>query len=115
MKKTIAIPVRLQKDHLSEEEREELKKYGEQLMTPEEIEAIEAEQQANELEAQKATIQQEINDLQAQLDQIDIAYARALRRGDESEQEKLKTDAENLETDLQSLQNDLLSISSTKE
>jgi len=87
MKITRAIPKRLMKDVLTDDERNELKSYGDRHMTVDEIEAreIEEEQSAKTVEAAKKEAAK--NEIKAALDEIDRKSIRAIRSG---ETEKLK-------------------------
>jgi len=87
MKITRAIPKRLMKDVLTDDERNELKSYGDRPMTVDEIEAreIEEEQNAKTVEAAKKEVAK--NEIKATLDEIDRKSIRAIRAG---EIEKLK-------------------------
>jgi molecular chaperone GrpE (heat shock protein) len=110
MIKTIAIPVHLQKDFLTEEEQEEKKKYGDHLMTEEEIEALEAERAQNELNARIDELHGLIQEKKDALDRTDIDFARALRRNDKEAQAALKDQADDIEKAIQDLENEVASL-----
>ena len=87
MKITRAIPARLMKDVLTDDERNELKQFGDRAMTVEEIEAREIEEEANKAKALVAEKQAAKDQIKAALDEIDRKSIRAIRAG---ETEKLK-------------------------
>lgn len=87
MKVTRAIPKRLQKSYLTDDEREELKQFGDRAMTVEEIEAREIEEEANKVKALAAEKQAAKDQIIAALDEIDRKSIRVIRAG---ETEKLK-------------------------
>ena len=93
MKKTIAIPYRLQKSYLTETEKAELAKYGDQLMTAEEI----AEREVDEAKAAEERAQREKDAAKLvilnQLVDIDSKSIRALREGNAQKLTELETEA----------------------
>jgi hypothetical protein len=93
MKITKAIPQRLLKSYLTDAEREELAKFKERVMTPEEIEPREieeAEENARVVEAQKQAAIKQVKDA---LDDIDRKSIRAFRAGETQRLAELEAEA----------------------
>ena len=93
MKKFVAIPYRLQKSFLTEAEREELKKYGEQPMTDEEIEEKLALDAQSEIERAEELRQAAKLAILNKLVDIDSRSIRALREGNATKLSELETQA----------------------
>jgi len=103
MKITRAIPERLRKSHLNEQEREELKQFEERAMTVEEIEAHERDQAEFALQMQRDKIKAQRDGILQHLNAIDIKSIRAIREGNQARITELEIEAAGLREELKSL------------
>ena len=101
MKITRAIPERLNKSYLSDAEREELKKYGDQPLSQEEIDARELEEQQAVINRQEAQAKAARKQILEALDEIDRKSIRAIRAGENDRLQQLEQEAAALRATLQ--------------
>lgn len=100
MKKTKAIPVKLLKENLTENERQLLKKYGEQPLTADEIDQLEKD----DLDHKDKILEQGMADkrkaILKDLEEIDRKSIRAMRSNDAERLKQLEDQAVELRKQL---------------